>query len=459
VDADERSAVLAAYGVDVSVLDEYGVIPVRVRIVRDRLKIRTETGARMLKRIRVPEAQARFAFECTEHVAASRRVPRVPRWIRTRYGDPYVVDGTGIYYMTLWIPGRELDPRRPQECIAVARALGEWQQAARGAPNAASAGPWPRWLMRMEAGAEVLRRLSGSEGAAVDGVDGIDRGDGDTPFLRLARAAADSVLAAAEPALATLRSVCDADWSTMRSTGWVCHGRLARQHWWFDGDMWTLIDYDEVQPAHPVTDLGLFLHRFMPIHNWQPELVSRCIEAYESAWQGEAFPAEALAAMLAVPVRPLQAVQWYARGAQAWDENDYVDYLESALEDEAARERARRAWLAQIRRPAAVVPAANTDGCLDVENAAGDGMAIPVEMTGIEASASRGTQAQALGERDSDGVSRRKKRAPAPAERPGAPRVSPSPLAPGLRLWGDVARGPSTPADAERCSADGRLNS
>jgi hypothetical protein len=128
---DEIAQVFEVYGADLQVLEEYNVTPLRARIVRDTIKVRTPVGTRGLKKVFMSDDRLRYIHAGLEY-AFLRGVPNVQRFIHNRYGDPYVLHPSGTYYMTGWLSGREADFRKLPELLAGVRLLSSWHQAMAG---------------------------------------------------------------------------------------------------------------------------------------------------------------------------------------------------------------------------------------------------------------------------------------------------------------------------------------
>lgn len=332
----ERNAiadVLAAYGADPAVLEEYDCLPLRVRLVRDVLKIRTPSGSRMLKKVYMSDQRLDYVYRCTEYIAAGG-LANVPRFIRNRYGDPYVEHQSGLYYMTSWLSGREPDLRKPSELFATARLLARWHQSA--AAFEADDGWHPDHPT-------MASRLTAAQTDLREAVTQARSGRPDDPFDRLLLACADELGERTDTAIRELTQV---DLQAMETEAqqrrWLCHGGFVRHNLLFDGETYFVLNYDAVYRGPPLAELALFLHRYLPAFEWDATILARTVDAYMSIWGRSSGDVERISALLAAPLRSLQAVSWRLRKAKDWDDEDYVDYLEASLELEEARERARR---------------------------------------------------------------------------------------------------------------------
>lgn len=335
-ESDSVVEVLAAYGVPPDVLTEYDCQPLRARIVKDTVKVRTTVGTRALKKVQLPDEALSQAFACAEHVAGNGMY-RVPRFIKTIYGDPYVAHPSGLFYLTSWLPGRQPNLRRPGELYQSAHLLGQWHRCAAGQPW-----PWDRpatpepLIASVQRAAPELRSFR----------DHVSPAPRHSAFDKLFLASADELQERIAFALEELEVVSTNQMGAqVKAEGFVCHGNFRRSSVLFDGEAWAILNYEHVHPGHPLHEFALFLHRTMPAYAWDVEVLTQTVAAYESAFRSLQTQREWLAALLSVPARPLQVVSWYYRQTQPWDEEDYVDALEAALEVEEARETARMSWL------------------------------------------------------------------------------------------------------------------
>jgi len=318
---------IEAYGADLEVLEEYNCVPIRARIVRDLLKVQTESGARVLKKVAHKAVHLDWSFLCAEYVAKSG-FPNVPRFIRTRYGDPYVLHSTGTYYMTAWRPGRELDVQKTNELFDGMRILGEWHEAAFGCrPQGIEVPRRTSFVTRMRRAAEVLQRYRQMAQSAQE----------TTSFQRVFAANAQDLF---ERLLGSLQRLEDADFTTVdgaaREQGWVCHGDYTCHNVILDDSAYTVWNYDKVYPGLPLMDTALYLHRYMPAYDWDPAVLASALERYREASR---YPEDGqiLAALLTVPLRSMQVVSWYFQRSRDWAEEEFVHALEMSLNMDVQR--------------------------------------------------------------------------------------------------------------------------
>ncbi|MCL6631603.1 MAG: hypothetical protein K6T63_03145 [Alicyclobacillus herbarius] len=360
--SDPVRRAFASVGVPIELREEYPWYgQIRARASRGGIKVRTDAGSYWLRRAQVGRLQLDAAFRCTEALSGAGWRP-LPRFVRTIYGDPYVVDGTGLYYVTAWISGsacRFKDPGQMEEAVTV---LAAWHKSAHGCLGPSSSPDVPQgsgWLERLQEGMDEVGRLSSAFSVPADS----------SPFQRLFLCAADELWRRIEYATAELQAVDFIDREqTAGAEGNVCHGRFHGDALLQNGEGVVITDYERVHPGLPLTDLASWMQRYLPQHAWDVNLTTELFHQYltASGTANEAQPDEArlMAALLAIPMQSLQIIRWYARRALNWEEEDYVDALEASLEQEEARMRATQALLARYAlRPTA--PATLAGGPVD----------------------------------------------------------------------------------------------
>lgn len=320
------SEVLRTCGMEEEVLDEYGLIPVNARAARGGVKLRTASGARLLKRVQMPPDRLRYVFFGAEY-ASSQGLPGVPRFIRNRYGDPFVIHETGLYYLTAWVSGREPDARKVTDLAVCAAELARWHAAMSGFGRTLDGLPESRPLPdRLAAALPELER-------------GPDPSSASEPFARRDAACRGAL---AERLRFALAACAEADYESLhassRAQGHTCHGRFVRHNLVYTGNRWCVLDYDRIHPGPPVEDLALFLHRYLPAHDWSADVLARAVAAYEAVRPLDERERAVLAALLSAPLRSVQMVLRYMHQARAQDADESVDVLASSLMLEERRQ-------------------------------------------------------------------------------------------------------------------------
>jgi CotS family spore coat protein len=95
------------------------------------IKLETEVGAKCLKISTVTPQQIFRLFLVTEHLS-KQGLKRIPRFIRTKYGEPYLRTDRGFYWISDWIEGRPVNIKDQNDMVKSARKLAEFHRASRG---------------------------------------------------------------------------------------------------------------------------------------------------------------------------------------------------------------------------------------------------------------------------------------------------------------------------------------
>ncbi|QQE77019.1 phosphotransferase [Alicyclobacillus sp. SO9] len=322
---DVQSSVLRmlhSYGIPADIVEEYDCVPVRIRRVGDTVKLQTMFGARAVKAVSERLANVQNAFTVTEYLAG-QGVPRVPRFIRNRYGDPYVRDGNRFYYMTDWIGGRALEVRHKEHMARAVEELALWQRNTMGALGTGDS------VRPAQGFQEKLQRLYDKSASFWKDVrEKTER----TEFERLFLGFAQDVLLRTQEAMDRLTALDFATHETqMCAMGWVCHGNFSAAHIRYDGEFYTIVDYDSVGPGAPLSDLVYFMNSHMNEHAWDAGLLKELVETYLREVSGADDWGVYIAAMLRAPLDILQLVEIY-QSQDFKDEGLFSDVLEHSLE-------------------------------------------------------------------------------------------------------------------------------
>jgi len=328
LEQDDVSEVLLAYGADPEVLQEYNCVASRARLVRDVVKLRTPYGPLAFKKVYMPDVQLEYVYQVTEHVATYPGLS-VPRFIRTRYGDPYVLHRSGNYYVTAWATGREADIRKERHLIQCAGVLATWHQAA------AEFRPDTDWK---PPGISLVERLKAGRAAVLLLKERVHRQAQPSAFQKLFLAGCDELV---DRVADSERTFAEMDFVQVElqslHQGSMCHGNFTKKNLLFNGTDYTVVHYEAVQPGPNVYELALYLHRYLPSFDWQPDVLQATVAEYERIAGYKAEFRNQLAALIRAPFRALQIASWYLERAVSWEEEDYVDALERAFELDEVR--------------------------------------------------------------------------------------------------------------------------
>lgn len=318
------------YGADPEILREWDLAVEKVRQVRGVLKIKTPTGYRMLKKVTASDARVRFVHEAIEHLVTGG-FAHVPRFIRTKYGDPYVVQGDEIYYLTDWLPGKEADLKKTKNIFLAAETLARLHNAGNGCEGGGFGhearedftAQWGRFRAKLGSYDESLedRRDEQNE---MDRVYAQHRGELiqmiDHAAGQLAEAPYGEVLA----------------WAREHKT--ICHGSFSRQNLIVDRERMAVIDFDHCHYGHPIHDLGGLLARYMPRYEWDAEIGFSILDVYRGVREVSNEEMTVLAAYLAFPARTLETVEWYFEGKKEWEPAKFASRFRKSLASDHGRE-------------------------------------------------------------------------------------------------------------------------
>jgi CotS family spore coat protein len=318
------------YGTDPEILREWDLAVEKIRQVRGVLRIKTQTGYRMLKKVTASEARVRFIHGAIEHLAANG-FQHVPRFIRTKYGDPYVVQDSEILYMTDWLPGKEADLKKPKNLFLAAETLARLHNAGVGCEGGGFGqearedftAQWGRYRAKLESYDQNLEDRR-EEANAMDQVYAQHRGELlqmiDHAAAQLANAPYGDVL----------------EWAREHKT--ICHGSFSRQNLIVDRERMAVVDFDHCHYGHPIHDLGALLTRYMPRYQWDPEIGFSILQVYRGVREVSAEEMNVLAAYLTFPVRTLQVVESYFEKSKEWDADKYASRFRKSLVSDHGRE-------------------------------------------------------------------------------------------------------------------------
>lgn len=318
---------LASAGYDPDILREYDLITERARQVRGVIRLKTRSGYRMLKRVNVSEARLKFVFEALEYIYP--RFSHVPRFIRTKYADPYVVTPQGLYYLTDWLPGREAELKKAKHLFLATEMLARLHQTARGydARGFVDSGK-DDFLNELE----TYRARLDSYGEAAADRDHL------TPFDQEFLVQKDSLIRMMEETIQQLHVSPYKDLlQKSREEKTLCHGSYSKQNVLIDGKTVSIVDFDHCHFGLPIQDLGAFLHRYMPKYGWDGEVGQSILDVYQGVSPLSQEEIHVLAAYLAYPLKPVQIISWYYEGVRGWGEEKYSKQLNKAMHAEMAR--------------------------------------------------------------------------------------------------------------------------
>jgi CotS family spore coat protein len=325
----ELLEIFDAYGADTDVLREWDLAVEKIKQVRGVLRIKTPYGYRALKKVKVTEGRVRFIQEAIDHLAA-KGFPNVPRFIRTKYGDPYVVHPTGIYYLTDWMPGKEADLKKAKNIFLAAETLAKLHNAGEGFEGggfgqetredfSAQWGKFKAKLKSYDASLEDRR-----EQTAMDEAYRAHRGE----LMKMIDHASEQLAVSPYPQIL--------EWARENRT--ICHGSFSRQNLIVEKERMSVVDFDHCHYGHPVHDLGALLTRYMPRYEWDASIGFTILDVYRGVREISAEEMTVLAAYLSFPQRTLDVVEAYFERTRDWDVGRFANRFRKQLALDEGRE-------------------------------------------------------------------------------------------------------------------------
>jgi CotS family spore coat protein len=326
----ELLEVFDLYGADPEILREWDLAVEKIKPVRGVLRIKTSSGTRMLKKVTTSESRLRFIHGAIEHLA-SNGLPNVSRFIRTKYGDPYVVAGQELYYLTDWLPGKEADLKKTKNLFLAAETLARLHIAGAGYEGGGFgqetredfSAQWGRFRAKLESYDEALEDRR-DEFTAMDQLYGQHRAE-----LR-------KMIDHAESQLVVSPYGQILEWAREHRT--ICHGSFTRQNLIIDNERMGVIDFDHCHYGHPIHDVGALLARYMPRYQWDAEIGFSILDVYRAVREVTHEEVTVLAAYLAFPQRTLSVVEAYFEGTKDWDAGRFASRFRKSLVLDHGRE-------------------------------------------------------------------------------------------------------------------------
>ncbi len=119
------------FNIELPVLDQWDFKVFDVIPQGKVIKLETDVGSKCLEiRTLSPNAVFRI-FLMSEHLS-QHGLKRIPRFIRTRYGEPYIKTGKGYYWVSDWFHGRPVNYQDQNDMVKSARKLAEFHMASKG---------------------------------------------------------------------------------------------------------------------------------------------------------------------------------------------------------------------------------------------------------------------------------------------------------------------------------------
>lgn len=304
------------------VFDAYGWSPRQVRYIRGVLRVDTGDGVYALKKSSAEPEQLAFLDQLFFKLKESGYDHFLP-WVKTRKGDRSFVEEQGsCWYAQPWYgkaaeKGDEVPPGELVKGLARFHKLCEPLLAGKEGPTPA---PVTSGLERKKESGEQLKQwrkaASGREFASPFEKAVLSHGD------YLEKALHFSVegwqrqkSAGAEPTRATL-----------------VHGRLHPHNLLVGESGWRWIDFDHAEVGSPVSDVALFLRRFIPFEGDEVVDPFALLREYESEYPLKPKEKKLLALHLVYPEGPIRIISAYYRHPNRMEEAKAIRMLSEEMD-------------------------------------------------------------------------------------------------------------------------------
>lgn len=117
--------------IDSQIWDQWGLKIYHAEARGKVLLLETQRGKKCLKIMNKPLLEVNQIYLVLEHLAG-RNFKNIPRFIRTRFGDPYAKVGSSFYCLSDWLPGRHLNMYGRKEVVQAVGQLAGMHLASQG---------------------------------------------------------------------------------------------------------------------------------------------------------------------------------------------------------------------------------------------------------------------------------------------------------------------------------------
>jgi CotS family spore coat protein len=137
---------------EVDLEGEWGLRVLEAESVRAVTKVVTDQGVFAVKKVSHKPGKLQFMYEAQEHLW-NNGFQRLPRFVKTKDGRPFVEVEDGLIFLNNWIDGEESNVRDPEQLKQIVELQARLHQASRGfAPSiiASIKTRWAGWIERFE---------------------------------------------------------------------------------------------------------------------------------------------------------------------------------------------------------------------------------------------------------------------------------------------------------------------
>ena len=314
------------FGADSELLREYELRPQRVSLVGGALKVGTDRQTVFIKRPSCSAQRLGQIFAQVEQLAAGGL--RVPRFMPTKYGDPFVVREEGNFYVLPKLVGGTPQLGRESVFMTAIDALARWHRLAKARPGELIS------LFRIDVARVFLHARTEIETFREQALLRTETTEFDGLFLEVREQLERQVMqAVAQLHWADYKRLC----LQAYQTGELCHGRFVRSNLLYREQDMAILDHDHMHQGTQMLDLAAFLRRYAVRFSWDVRIVAKALAVYQEVRPLTALEVSVLYALLLFPEGVLRVLAWYYEERRGFPEDDFLDALEQELEWELAR--------------------------------------------------------------------------------------------------------------------------
>ncbi len=317
---------LGEYNLDVRLFEAMGLKIKQIIPVRSVYRIVTDKGFFCLKKLRFPIEDMNFIFEAVEHLRG-KGFRNAFRIVKQENGDNFISFKGEKYFITEWIDGRECDFLNPVDLDAAIEVLACLHKASEGyAPDVCPIdrcyyGKWPEKFRRRIDEMKVIKEqvLSKQEKSDIDKIylDYVDMciNDGEDALKLLSKTDYEGIS------------------SEVSRKGSFIHHDFAHHNilHTFDGRTY-VVDFDYCIKDIRMHDVGSLIIRNLKKSNWDIDKALDIIESYDRRNPVSSEELKVLAPFFLFPQDFWMISRQYYIERKAWDEEDYVDKMNTKSE-------------------------------------------------------------------------------------------------------------------------------
>lgn len=317
---------LGNYDLDARLFETIGVKVKQIIPVRSVYRIATDKGFFCLKKLRFPKEDMDFIFEAVEHLE-KKGFEYTFNLIKQQNGDNFACFNGEQYFLTQWIDGRECDFLNPMDLEAAIEVLASMHKAAEGyKPSSCPKGRcyFGKWSENFAGRVAEMKLIKESVLAKSE------KNDIDNIYLDYV----DMCIKDGEEAILLLN---ETDYKSISedasARGSFIHHDFAHHNilHTFDGRTY-IVDFDYSIMDIRIHDVGSLILRNMKRSNWDIDKALNILESYDRRNPVTVGELKILAPFFLFPQDFWMISRQYYIERKAWDEEDYVDKMNTKSE-------------------------------------------------------------------------------------------------------------------------------